>query len=104
MTFNHGNVGSNPIGRTSLDHSYNGYYSGLLIRQIRVRIPGGLLMQDICDVIPVGFLSSSTPKNNAQYASVAQLVERSPCKRLVAGSSPVVGSHLSKSDDKKMCG
>ena len=22
-------------------HSYNGYYSGLLIRQIRVRIPGG---------------------------------------------------------------
>lgn len=27
--------------RASPGHSYNGYYSGLLIRQIRVRIPGG---------------------------------------------------------------
>ena len=26
-----------------MGHSYNGYYSGLLIRQIRVRIPGGPL-------------------------------------------------------------
>ena len=29
--------------RAALGHSYNGYYSGLLIRQIRVRIPGGPL-------------------------------------------------------------
>ena len=33
-------AGSNPV-RAALGHSYNGYYSGLLIRQIRVRIPGG---------------------------------------------------------------
>ena len=35
-------AGSNPV-RAALGHSYNGYYSGLLIRQIRVRIPGGPL-------------------------------------------------------------
>ena len=29
--------------RAAAGHSYNGYYSGLLIRQIRVRIPGGPL-------------------------------------------------------------
>ena len=33
-------AGSNPV-RAALGHSYNGYYSGLLIRQIRVRIPDG---------------------------------------------------------------
>ena len=31
-------AGSNPV-RAALGHSYNGYYSGLLIRQIGVRIP-----------------------------------------------------------------
>ena len=35
-----GIAGSNPV-RAAAGHSYNGYYSGLLIRQIRVRIPGG---------------------------------------------------------------
>ena len=38
------------------------------------------------------------------HASVAQLVVHLICNQRVAGSSPVVGSHLSKSDDKKMCG
>ena len=35
-----GITGSNPVG-TAPGCSYNGYYSRLLICQIRVRIPGG---------------------------------------------------------------
>ena len=38
-----GIAGSNPV-RAALGHSYNGYYSRLLICQIRVRIPDGPLI------------------------------------------------------------
>ena len=38
-----GIAGSSPV-RAALGHSYNGYYSRLLICQIRVRIPDGPLI------------------------------------------------------------
>lgn len=45
----------------------------------------------------VGVISSAAPENKKHsetFASVAQMAERPPCKRQVAGSSPVSGSRI----------
>ena len=85
-TFNPANIIYSSRVRISLlsflimDYWYNGYYSGLLTRQIRVRIPG----DPLC----------------LRRLMVGLVI----CNHCMSVRVRPLALHLSKSDDKKMCG